>query len=176
MALIYAVEDDKNILEIEMFALKNSGYQVEGFECARDFYKKLEEKQPDLALLDIMLPDEDGLEIVAKLRRRPETKKLPIIMHRDAPFLVVITDVPFIFRICPAAPYFSICPIHSHLTYLFFLSRFSVHTQQTSSPSDSLSSSCNKGMSFLNYMADPISGIADCRIPSWIPVHMMGAM
>ena len=44
MALIYAVEDDKNILEIEMFALKNSGYQVEGFECARDFYKKLEEK------------------------------------------------------------------------------------------------------------------------------------
>ena len=75
MALIYAVEDDKNILEIEMFALKNSGYQVEGFECARDFYKKLEEKQPDLALLDIMLPDEDGLEIVAKLRRRPETKK-----------------------------------------------------------------------------------------------------
>ena len=80
MALIYAVEDDKNILEIEMFALKNSGYQVEGFESARDFYKKLEEKQPDLALLDIMLPDEDGLEIVAKLRRRPETKKLPIIM------------------------------------------------------------------------------------------------
>lgn len=80
MALIYAVEDDKNILEIEMFALKNSGYQVEGFECAHDFYKKLEEKQPDLALLDIMLPDEDGLEIVAKLRRRPETKKLPVIM------------------------------------------------------------------------------------------------
>ena len=80
MALIYAVEDDKNILEIEMFALKNSGYQVEGFECAHDFYKKLEEKQPDLVLLDIMLPDEDGLESVAKLRRRPETKKLPVIM------------------------------------------------------------------------------------------------
>ena len=80
MALIYAVEDDKNILEIEMFALKNSGYQVEGFECAHDFYKKLEEKQQDLVLLDIMLPDEDGLEIVAKLRRRPETKKLPVIM------------------------------------------------------------------------------------------------
>ena len=68
MALIYAVEDDKNILEIEMFALKNSGYQVDGFECARDFYKKLDERQPDLVLLDIMLPDEDGLEIVGKLR------------------------------------------------------------------------------------------------------------
>lgn len=80
MALIYAVEDDKNILEIEMFALKNSGYQVDGFENARDFYRRLEEKLPDLVLLDIMLPDEDGLEIVGKLRRRPETRKLPIIM------------------------------------------------------------------------------------------------
>ena len=80
MALIYVVEDDKNILEIEMFALKNSGYQVEGFENASDFYKKLEERMPDLVLLDIMLPDEDGLEIVEKLRRRSETRKLPIIM------------------------------------------------------------------------------------------------
>jgi len=80
MALIYAVEDDKNILEIEMFALKNSGYQVDGFECAGDFYKKLEERLPDLILLDVMLPDEDGLEIVKKLRKRPDTKKLPVIM------------------------------------------------------------------------------------------------
>lgn len=80
MALIYAVEDDKNILEIEMFALKNSGYQVDGFECARDFYKKLDEKLPDLILLDVMLPDEDGLEIVGKLKRRPDAKKVPIIM------------------------------------------------------------------------------------------------
>lgn len=80
MPLIYAVEDDKNILEIEVFALKNSGYRAEGFECARDFYKKLEERLPDLVLLDVMLPDEDGLEIVGKLRRRPETKKIPIIM------------------------------------------------------------------------------------------------
>ena len=80
MALIYAVEDDKNILEIEMFALKNSGYQVDGFECAGDFYKKLEERLPDLILLDVMLPDEDGLEIVKKLRKRPDTKKIPVIM------------------------------------------------------------------------------------------------
>ena len=80
MALIYAVEDDKNILEIEMFALKNSGYQVEGFPCARDFYRKLEEKLPDLVLLDVMLPDEDGLAIVRKLRTRAETRKLPVIM------------------------------------------------------------------------------------------------
>lgn len=80
MALIYAVEDDKNILEIEMFALKNSGYLVDGFACSRDFFKKLEEKLPDLILLDIMLPDEDGLEIVKKLRKRADTRKLPVIM------------------------------------------------------------------------------------------------
>ena len=80
MALIYIVEDDVNIREIETFSLKNSGYTVMDFECAKDFYHKLSDKVPDLILLDIMLPDEDGLEIVAKLRRRPETKKLPIIM------------------------------------------------------------------------------------------------
>ena len=51
VALIYAVEDDKNILEIEMFALKNSGYQVSGYECARDFFHQIAEKVPDLILL-----------------------------------------------------------------------------------------------------------------------------
>ena len=80
MALIYVVEDDKNIQEIETFALANVGYEVKGFDSATDFYAALNETAPDLILLDIMLPDEDGLEIVAKLRRRPETKKLPIIM------------------------------------------------------------------------------------------------
>ena len=80
MALIYIVEDDKNIQEIEMFALKNIDYAVEGFECAGDFYKRLYEKLPDLVLLDVMLPDEDGLEIVKKLRKRPDTMRVPIIM------------------------------------------------------------------------------------------------
>lgn len=80
MALIYIVEDDKNIREIETFALKNSGYQVSDFECAKDFYVKTEEKLPNLILLDIMLPDEDGLTIVKKLRSHQDTKKIPIIM------------------------------------------------------------------------------------------------
>ena len=80
MALIYIVEDDQNIREIESFALKNSGYQVQGFECAKDFYHQLAEKMPDCILLDIMLPDEDGLEIVRKLRAIPDTKKVPIMM------------------------------------------------------------------------------------------------
>ena len=61
MALIYIVEDDTNIQEIESFALKNSGYNVEGFENARGFFQKLAERVPDLILLDVMLPDMDGL-------------------------------------------------------------------------------------------------------------------
>ena len=80
MAMIYIVEDDENIREIEMFALKNAGYEVQGFECASDFYARLKEKVPALVLLDIMLPDEDGLTIVKKLRHTAETRKLPIIM------------------------------------------------------------------------------------------------
>lgn len=66
MALIYVVEDDVNIQEIEMFALKNSGYRVEGFGNAKDFFAKLSEKTPDLILLDVMLPDLDGLSIFKK--------------------------------------------------------------------------------------------------------------
>lgn len=80
MALIYVVEDDKNIQEIETFALTNVGYQVQGFECAGDFYAGLEKQLPDLILLDIMLPDEDGLSIVKKLRMRKDTLIIPIIM------------------------------------------------------------------------------------------------
>lgn len=80
MALIYIVEDDTNIREIESFALKNSGYQIQDFENARDFYRAVKDKKPDLVLLDIMLPDEDGMEILQKLRKNPETKRLPVIM------------------------------------------------------------------------------------------------
>ncbi len=77
---IYIVEDDKNIREIEMFALKNSGYVVEEFENAKTFFSRITEKVPDLVLLDIMLPDMDGLEIVKKLRNRPDTVRVPIIL------------------------------------------------------------------------------------------------
>lgn len=77
---IYIVEDDKNIREIEMFALKNSGYVVEEFENAKSFFSRSVEKVPDLVLLDIMLPDMDGLEIVKKLRSRPDTVRVPTIL------------------------------------------------------------------------------------------------
>ena len=80
MALIYIVEDDESIREIETIALKNSNYIVSAFENAKEFYKKLDELVPDLILLDVMLPDESGYDIVRKLRKRPATQDIPIIL------------------------------------------------------------------------------------------------
>ena len=80
MALIYIVEDDASIREIETIALKNSGHTVNAFEKARDFYRKTEDMVPDLILLDVMLPDENGYDIVKKIRKNPVTKQIPVIM------------------------------------------------------------------------------------------------
>lgn len=80
MPLIYIVEDDVNIREIERYALKNSGFETMEFECGRDMYKALEKKTPSLFLLDIMLPNEDGLDILTTLRKNKATRKVPIIM------------------------------------------------------------------------------------------------
>lgn len=80
MALVYIVEDDTSIREIEEIALKNSNYTVQSFDRASTFYKRLEEIVPDLILLDIMLPDEDGYEIVKKVRSDFKTMKIPVIM------------------------------------------------------------------------------------------------
>ena len=80
MALIYIVEDDENIREIEAIALKNSGHMLYECEDAKSFFKAMSEKCPDLALVDVMLPDEDGYEIVRKLRGNEAFKRLPVIM------------------------------------------------------------------------------------------------
>ena len=80
MALIYALEDDRNIREIEEIALNNAGYQVVSFETAKEFQQKLNERRPDLLLLDLMLPDADGLELVMQLRQNVMTRSLPVIM------------------------------------------------------------------------------------------------
>lgn len=80
MAVIYIVEDDKNISEIESYALKNSGYHVDSFENAKIFWNRIQERKPDLILLDVMLPDSDGVEVLKKIRRNPDTKRIPVIM------------------------------------------------------------------------------------------------
>lgn len=80
MALIYIVEDDESIQEIESVALKSSGHDVLTFGNAKDFYQKMQEILPDLVVLDIMLPDENGNEIIKNLRRNAETRSIPVIM------------------------------------------------------------------------------------------------
>ena len=80
MALIYIVEDDINIREIERYALKNSGFGVEEFDNGKDFFQRVSEQAPSLMLLDIMLPGEDGLEILGRVRKNPATEKTPVIM------------------------------------------------------------------------------------------------
>ena len=78
--MIYLVEDDTNIRELVVYTLNNTGFQACGFERPSDFWRELEHQQPELIMLDIMLPEESGLDILRKLRTNPATKKLPVIM------------------------------------------------------------------------------------------------
>ena len=80
MALIYVIEDDANIREIEEYALKSSGFEVMAFERAQPFFDKLEIILPDLIILDVMLPDENGIDIVKQLRNSSITKSIPVMM------------------------------------------------------------------------------------------------
>lgn len=80
MNTIYCVEDDSNIRELIEYTLSSTGFEVEGFECAKDFFEKIKVQLPDLILLDIMLPDKDGMEILSILRNDPQTKDICIIL------------------------------------------------------------------------------------------------
>ena len=83
MALIYIVEDDESIREIETIALKNSNYIVSAFENAKEFYKKLDELVPDLILLDVMLPDIDGITVTRRIRQEGITTPVLYLTARD---------------------------------------------------------------------------------------------
>ena len=78
--MIYLVEDDSSIRELVLYTLNNSGLEARGFETPRAFWRALEQEVPQLIMLDIMLPEEDGLSILKKLRTSRDTKKLPVIM------------------------------------------------------------------------------------------------
>lgn len=78
--MIYLLEDDTNIRNFVVYALNNSGLEAEGFELPSRFWAAVEKKKPSMAILDIMLPEEDGLSVLRKLRESSETKDLPIIM------------------------------------------------------------------------------------------------
>ena len=78
--MIYLVEDDESIRELVVYTLKSQGMDAKGFERPSLFWKELEKEVPALILLDIMLPEEDGISILRKLRTRPDTCKIPVIM------------------------------------------------------------------------------------------------
>ena len=78
--MIYLVEDDDSIRELVIYTLRSTGMEAKGFGLPSAFWRAMAEETPELVLLDIMLPEEDGLEILKKLRSRQATKTLPVIM------------------------------------------------------------------------------------------------
>ena len=78
--MIYIVEDDENIREMESYALKNSGYEVRGLCCGEELSAALGEALPELIILDIMLPGEDGLTLLRRLREDEATRRVPVMM------------------------------------------------------------------------------------------------
>lgn len=80
MSMIYCVEDDEGIRELIIYAVKSAGFQAEGFESAAAFSDRLKTAVPSMVLLDIMLPDKDGIEVLKDIRSNESTEKLPVIM------------------------------------------------------------------------------------------------
>ncbi len=78
--MIYYVEDELNIRELVVYTLRSSGYEAKGFAESGAFYEAIEQEAPELVLLDIMLPGEDGIEILRKIRSMEKTKHVPVIM------------------------------------------------------------------------------------------------
>lgn len=78
--VIYLLEDDESIRKLVIYALKSQGYDAEGFELAEPFWDAVEKKIPELVLLDIMLPGEDGISVLKRIRENVVTKDIPVIM------------------------------------------------------------------------------------------------
>lgn len=78
--MIWCLEDDGDIREIEVYALRATGFEAEGFESGEAFFDALKARRPELLLLDVMLPGMDGVEILRRLKADPDTARLPVIM------------------------------------------------------------------------------------------------
>ena len=78
--MIYLVEDDNSIRELVVYTLQSTGFEARGFACGADFWEGMKEDMPELVLLDIMLPDEDGISIVKKMREDARLSDVPVIL------------------------------------------------------------------------------------------------
>lgn len=78
--MIYCVEDDSSIRELVLYALQNSGFEAKALPTASELYPELLHNPPELVLLDIMLPGEDGIAILKKMKQNAQTRKVPVIM------------------------------------------------------------------------------------------------
>ena len=78
--MIYLLEDDESIRKLVVYALNSQGYEAEGFESSEPFWQAMEKHLPELLILDIMLPGEDGISILKRIRSNPATSDIPAIM------------------------------------------------------------------------------------------------
>ena len=87
--LIYIVEDDTDIRELESYAMKSSGYEVQSFGESKSFFKACTAEIPQLVILDVMLPDFDGLSVLEKMRRDAVTKMFPLslLLQREVKWI-----------------------------------------------------------------------------------------
>ena len=78
--MIWCVEDDASIREIELYALTSTGFEARGFEDGSAFWAALQTEKPELVLLDVMLPGEDGVSLLKRMKAAPELREIPVIM------------------------------------------------------------------------------------------------
>jgi len=78
--MIYCVEDDASIRDIEVYTLRSTGWEAEGFADGPSFFAALNRALPELVILDVMLPGEDGVAILTRLKANAATRRLPVIM------------------------------------------------------------------------------------------------
>ena len=78
--MIACVEDEESIREIEIYTLRSAGLEASGYADGASFFEALQKEKPELVLLDVMLPDMDGIEILKKLKKDPETREIPVVM------------------------------------------------------------------------------------------------
>ena len=102
--MIYFLEDDNSIRELVVYTMNSTGFEATGFSRPSEFWEAMEKETPSLVLLDIMLPEEDGLSILKKLRASPATQRLPVMMltAKDSEFDKVLAWTAAPTTTCPS--------------------------------------------------------------------------